>query len=824
MILLTGMFFLCSIIYACIGTTIYRNDYKNRLNKLFFVCCINLSIWAFVFALINHVTDVETAILLRTYSAFFWGSFYSMMLHFFIVLCNKDKYLKNTMYYILIYLPSLITIYINVYVKPITAAEIVPINLGWAFINTDGGFIYNQFHSIYCITYIILSVGLLWNWSKNTKIKREKYQARIIIFSLVLVTLVGSITDIILPSLGIALLPSIAIILMLIPVSGIWYSIKRYKLMSLNPQNVLLGVLKTMADGVLVVNRNNIIVDTNEGASNLLGYREIELLNSDIGIIFEDIKQILLDDDYSSFELKLIRKDGTPIPVLFSLSTLKDEWGDKLGSVCIFQDISKIKTYQKKLKGAYDHLEKRVHERTIELRNANAELEREVVKRIKMEREIRKLALNDHLTGLPNRTFFNERLKKAILEAQENSFSLSVLFLDLDLFKMVNDTFGHTWGDELLKIVSSRLQLILRDFDIVARVGGDEFIILLSGPVDENYTKEVAEKVLEAIKQAFKFNNNEIYITASIGIAMYPTDGKDADSLIKNADIAMYKSKELGKNKYQFCDYFMKNSVYEEMKLTNYLYQALDRDELLLCYQPQVNTITGEIIGVEALIRWYHPQIGFISPKHFIPIAEKTGLIVAVGEWVLRTACRQKKEWLDKGILDVPIAVNLSVNQFVNNSIVSQIENILNETGINPSHLDIEVTERIFMKDSEYVIRTLEQLKCLGVTISIDDFGTEYSSLNYLKTLPLDKIKIAMEFVRGIGNNEKDEAIIKAMIILGKSLGLEVIAEGVETKEQLEFLEDNLCDGIQGYYFYRPMLGDDLEKIMSSSDSEMIVS
>jgi len=822
MIILTTVYLLCSIIYAIIGITILKNDHRSGLNRIFFAIGINLSLWALLFALINRADNPETASMLRTYSAFTWGSFYSMVLHFFIVLTNKNKkLLRSRMSYTILYLPTAITIYLHVIQNSVAIEEAVKISVGWAFINVNRGVVHTYFHSVYSLLYAGISIGLLCFWTKDTEIKREKYQGQIIIISMLIVTIAGSITDIIFPILGRSV-PSIAIVLILVPVSGIWYSIKKYRLMNLNPQNVLLGVLKTMADGVLVLNRHDLIIDTNEGALNLLGYEESQLINRDIKSIIPYNKEISLEGDCSSLEMNLLKKDNELLPVLFSSSTLRDNWGDKLGSVYIFQDISEIKIYQDKLRNAYDDLEKRVNERTIELSNANRELENEVKKRIIMEEEIRTLALYDHLTGLPNRTLFNERLKKAISNAQVNRSTLAVLFLDLDLFKMVNDTFGHTWGDELLKIVSTRLQSILRDVDTVARVGGDEFIILIDNPPEENYVQGVAERILNSIKQSFKFNSNEIYITVSIGIAIYPSDGKDAETLVKNADIAMYKSKELGKNKFQFCDNLMKSTVYEEMKLTNYLYQALERDELELYYQPQVNIDTGEIVGLEALIRWYHPELGFISPRYFIPIAEKTGLIVFVGEWVLRNACKQNKIWQDKGLLNVPVAVNLSVNQFANNKIVKQIENILIETGLSAEHLDLEVTERIFMKDNDYIIRTLEQLKNLGVTISIDDFGTEYSSLNYLKTLPLDKIKIAMEFVSGINKNKKDEAIISAMIVLGKNLGLKVIAEGVETEEQSEFLREHMCDEIQGYYYYRPMTAEGIEEILDDSTQIII--
>ena len=307
------------------------------------------------------------------------------------------------------------------------------------------------------------------------------------------------------------------------------------------------------------------------------------------------------------------------------------------------------------------------------------------------------------------------------------------------------------------------------------------------------------------------------YITTSIGGAIYPIDGQEVETLIKNADIAMYKAKEKGRNKFELCTAVIKDSLVEEMKLTNSLYRAIERNELELYYQPQVSLISGKIIGLEALIRWNNREHGMVNPGDFIYIAEKTGLILPIGEWVLKSACSQNKKWQDDGILNVPIAVNLSVNQFQNTEIIEEIVVILKETGLDPNDLELEITENIIMKETEYIIESLKQLKQLGVKIAIDDFGTEYSSLNYIKQLPVDKIKIDISFVKGININHKDEAIIKVIIALAKNLELKVIAEGVETKEQLEFLRDQMCDEIQGYYYYKPMSASQIEELMKKT-------
>lgn len=429
------------------------------------------------------------------------------------------------------------------------------------------------------------------------------------------------------------------------------------------------------------------------------------------------------------------------------------------------------------------------------------------------EDAIKHLAYYDHLTDLPNLRYFTEQLNHAINLANRTEKMFFIMFLDLDGFKMINDTMGHSTGDGLLKQVSQRLVNTLRKSDVVARVGGDEFVVMIENIKDENEIKIVAEKIIKCFRQPFVLNDREFFITTSIGIAVYPTDGNDADKLIKNADIAMYRAKQRGKNQYIFCTPGMKTRVDETMKLTGDLYRALERNEFELYYQPQVSCSTSEIVGLEALIRWNHPELGMISPGQFIPIAEQSGLIVSIGEWVMRTACRQNKAWQDAGCPPVRIGVNLSVQQMQDADIVNQVKDILRETGLDPHYLELEITESIAMSHKRY-IETLNALKELGIKIAIDDFGTQYSSLNYLKQLSVDRIKIAMPFIQGISENLKDEAITKTIITLAKSMGIDVIAEGVETRIQLEFLAQEKCDEIQGFYFYKPMPLNETEKLL----------
>lgn len=457
------------------------------------------------------------------------------------------------------------------------------------------------------------------------------------------------------------------------------------------------------------------------------------------------------------------------------------------------------------LQEANDELENKVLERTAALNIANANLQEEMRKRGEIQEKITHLAYHDYLTDLPNRLLFTELLGHAMSMSKRLGKMLAVLFLDLDGFKNINDTMGHYTGDWLLKEVADRLVHRVRSSDTIARLGGDEFVIMIENLSEVDGINVFAQKILQAFAEPFMLQNQACHVTTSIGIAVYPTDGEDADTLIKNADIAMYQAKDKGKNQFAFFTSNMKAHVVKNMRLSNYLYQAIEKNELEVYYQPQINCQTREIVGVEALLRWHHPTEGMVLPAVFIPIAEQTGLITAIGEWVLRQACNQNRTWQKAGLPGLRVAVNVSVKQLQNPGFVQTVHAVLIETGMDPGYLEIEITESAIMKDHHGVSDVLAALKQMGVKITIDDFGTEYSSLNYIKTMPVDRIKIAMTFIHGIGVNHKDEAIIKAIIVLTQSLNLNVIAEGVETCDQLKFLTECLCNEIQGYIYYRPM-------------------
>lgn len=449
-----------------------------------------------------------------------------------------------------------------------------------------------------------------------------------------------------------------------------------------------------------------------------------------------------------------------------------------------------------------------------EILKVMANLISDVWLKVEAEKEINYMVYYDALTGLPNRTLLEDRMKQAVNLAFRTDKNMVAAFIDIDNVKTINDTMGHDGGDDLLIQVAKRLSSCFRQYDTVARFGGDEFLILIPQISQLEDIQIVVDKIMAAFHEPLLIKNQEFFITASVGIAVFPIDGETTEELIKNADLAMYTSKENGKNRYTFCSADMKQKFLKYMELSNSLYRALERKELELYYQPKVMTASGEITGVEALIRWNHPQKGIISPSEFIPIAEKNGLIIPIGQWVLETACRQNKAWQDQGLQPIIMAVNLSLGQFLNSRLVGILANILQETELNPAYLELEITESIAINEPEYIIRILNELKALGVSISIDDFGTEYSSLSRLKTLPIDRVKIDMQFIHGISTGSKEEGIIRVILQLARTLGLKVTAEGVETEQQLAFLREILCDEIQGYYFYKPMPIDEIEVIL----------
>lgn len=432
------------------------------------------------------------------------------------------------------------------------------------------------------------------------------------------------------------------------------------------------------------------------------------------------------------------------------------------------------------------------------------------------EETLRYIAAHDSLTGLPNRGMFNDRLRHALDHAGRYKKALAVLFVDIDRFKMLNDTLGHSAGDDMLIACSKRLSECIRGSDLVARLGGDEFVIMVENFTTPRDVIAVAQKVLFSLARPFMIGNRELLITASIGISAFPDDGMDADTLLKNADIAMYRAKDQGRNNYQFYSAQMNTHTFERLAMETSLRRAVERNEFLVHYQPKVDLRTEAITGVEALVRWQHPDWGMVSPLQFVPLAEETGLISKIGERVLETACEQSRRWRDAGIAPMRMAVNLSARQFNQESLLRDIAGVIARSGITPELLELEITESMVMQNPEHAAQTLGKLKAMGIRLAIDDFGTGYSSLAYLKRFPIDAIKLDRSFVKDIPNDVDDMAIARGVIALGHSLRLRVVAEGVETPEQKVFLAANLCDEMQGFLFSKPLPADEMTAFLKA--------
>ena len=454
----------------------------------------------------------------------------------------------------------------------------------------------------------------------------------------------------------------------------------------------------------------------------------------------------------------------------------------------------------------------------------------DITTRKRAEEQIAKMAYFDVLTSLPNRYLFKDRLNQAILYAEKYKKLLAIIYLDLDDFKRINDTFGHNFGDKFLQAVSDRLEKKIRRIDTlsrieednlettIARLGGDEFTILLREIKETKDASRVAQRIVDLFSQPFYIENRVIFISTSIGISLYPNDGKDVDTLLKNADTAMYHAKEKGRNHYQFFSEHMNIEALERFSLENSLSSTIDKEDFQLYYQPQYDSSTDKIIGVEALIRWMHPDRGMILPDTFIPIAEESGLIIKIGNWVLKTACKQNRAWQLAGFPPIYVTVNISGMQFKQKNFAESIAQTLLDTDLEPQYLELELTESILMEPTDTTFDTLNELKATGVRLAIDDFGRGYSSLGYLKRLPIDTLKIDRSFVRDIVSNSDDRAIIKAVISLARTLNLRVIAEGVETHEQLTYLREQGSDGIQGFLLGKPMTPDSFRQLLKQEN------
>ncbi|UJS19439.1 MAG: EAL domain-containing protein [Candidatus Brocadia sp.] len=534
---------------------------------------------------------------------------------------------------------------------------------------------------------------------------------------------------------------------------------------------------------------------------------------ADREFVRQSVRDALYEEKPYRIDYRIVLPGGFERVVQAQAEVVFDDTGRAIQMNGVVQDITERKQLERELRALNESLEQRVAERTSALMRVNEELQCEIEERKRIEERIRHMAFHDSLTALPNRILFNDRLTIALAHAQRMDEILAVLFLDLDRFKAVNDALGHTMGDQLLREVADRLKSCVREEDTVARFGGDEFTLLMVGITQVDHVTNIACKILNAFKRTWSISKHELYITASIGIAIYPNHGDSAEILLRNADAAMYCAKEQGKNTYQFYTAAMHAKSFDKMLLECNLHRALEREEFDVYYQPLVSINTGLVVGMEALVRWRHPERGLVLPDEFLALSENTRLIVFIDELVLYTVCKQCKVWQDEGHQPLSVAVNISVRTFQQPNLVEMVTSILQKTGLDPQFLGIEITESIAMQDMETTIGKLERLSSMGIQISIDDFGTGFSSLYYLKKFPIHKLKISQHFVSGIATDQNDKVIVSSVIALAQSLKFKVVAEGVENEEQLVFLKQRQCDEMQGYLFCKPLPADEFGKM-----------
>ncbi len=550
--------------------------------------------------------------------------------------------------------------------------------------------------------------------------------------------------------------------------------------------HVAANAIENAAEGVMICDADERIVSVNKAFTRITGYDPEEVLGKIPDALIADeqasslrfeISKTVLEQGHWKGELWSRNKNGDSYLEERSVSAVKDDEGRIVNFIILFSDVTKQK---------------------------------------EDERRLQFLAHHDSLTGLANRTMFQLRCEETLLRAGRKSAKAAVMFIDLDHFKTVNDSLGHAYGDDLLRGVAARVQECVRKTDFVARLGGDEFTVLLNEVTDSADVALIAKKILDRLSACFTIAGHEIYVSASIGISYYPDDGQNAASLIKNADAAMYAAKEQGRSNYQFFSAEMNAQALEALMMASSLRLAIERDELVLEYQPRIDLLDGTVKGAEALVRWNHPNLGRIMPGQFIGIAEKTGLIDSIGHWVLRTACAQMIAWQQAGLSPLRVAVNLSARQFRQPELTEGIAAILQDTGLGADALELEVTESLVMHDPQRAAVILERLKEMGVAIAIDDFGTGYSSLSYLKRFPIDFIKIDQSFIRGIPQEAEDVGITRAIIAMAKTLGVRLIAEGVDNYEQLAFLKKEGCDEVQGYLISRPIPGSAMQRFLET--------
>jgi len=748
---------------------------RGTQNRLFGAGCLLLAEWAFSYAIFAaHRGESALATWYRAAAAG-WTLSTPVLVHFLLATSRRGRLLRKRWFLAVLYAPAVAFLYRDI-TGPYFGVGFVQSSLGWTPLRHP--------LSLWEIAFLAYSVagslaGLVsvHLWGRATPHRTERLQARVIVSSGV-VSIAFSI-----------LFQEISVLGDLIWVVGIGFAAVRLNLMSLTFETAAHDILRTMGDGIILFGWDRRIRVANPAAARLLGIAQESLTGiaiTDLLPHFSVVKELTQENlvpgrSINNIEIDYVSPTARPVSLSLSASSVVDRFGESIGVVLILRDISELTTAQEKLKF---------------------------------------MATHDPLTSLPNRFLLNDRLRMAIASAQRHELPLAVMLLDLDNFKMVNDTLGHSVGDQFLRIIAEKAGRCLRSTDTFARMGGDEFVAVLAEIKSHDEAAVAANRILAALAEPLHIESHELYPSASIGVSVYPDDGDTVELLLRNADMAMYSVKEASKNGFRFFSESMTEGSYEQLLSPQSLQRALAENQFSIYYQPICDLDSGEVSAAEALLRWNHPERGLLAAHSFIPAAERSGLILPIGEWVMRTVCEQMESWSSSGLREIPITVNISARQFQREEFIEAIGALLRERKVEPSRLIFELTESAAIRDINKSRRVMGRLIEMGIRIIIDDFGTGYSSLRWLKTVPAFAIKVDKFFVQNAEGDADSLAILRAIISMAHSLGLQVIAEGIETEAQAERLRrldwSNMpsvrCNQVQGYFFARPMPADEFAK------------
>ena len=781
------LFLLTAGVYLFLSVRILWLDPKGQLNRVFCIGGILFGLWAFANAGTQMAADATNLWTWHIVSAIGWIAGPAFVLHFDLILSERKRFLSRPLLVILIYLP-IAFFYYRVLTGPLIVAGFARIPGGWAEVTT-GMTPWSAAYSLYFLGSVAIGLTSVYRWGRRNKVRTKRMQARLVIFVGVVSGILLSVSNLILPDLRIYLTAPLGPIAILPFAVGIGYAASRLKLMALTAETASNDILRTMGDGLILLGWDLRVLITNAVATQVLGLSQERLAGTQITTLFPDFsfvseltpERLPPGKSLRNIEISYVTPSARPVTLSLSASSVIDQFGDSIGVVLILRDVSDLKLAQEKLNF---------------------------------------MATHDPLTGLPNRFLLGDRLAMAIANAQRHGLSLAVILLDLDNFKTVNDTLGHTVGDELLRSFAAKVGRCLRTNDTVARLGGDEFVAVLSDLKAPDEASLVVNRIFAALREPFHIESHELYATASFGISIYPNDGESVEALLRTADTAMYSVKERGKSDFEFFSATMEEQSYQELLSPQSLRKAMAMNQFCLYYQPICDLETGAVVAAEALLRWQHPNRGLLSASSFIPAAESSGLITTIDEWVIRRVCEQKISWLSTDVRDIPISVNISTKCFQREGFVELASKVLSQTGVIPSGLIFELTESAAIKDIEHTRRTLGRLTDLGVRFIIHDFGTSYASLRWLKTVPIYAIKLDKFFVQNLSGDSDSFAIMRAIISMAHTLNFEVIAEGIETKEQAEQLRAmdwrNMpsvrCNQVQGFFYAQPMAPEDFAK------------